>query len=127
MFYAAPTCITDWMGDGKCNQDNNNFNCSYDDGDCCAHSCKFNCEEIDEEGNDITNVTFYIMVEEESAETGEITITYKEKRRSLRPCKFVCGSFDYNCTQTIGRCLDCNADHATCRPQDECFEKLAGG
>eukprot|EP01083_Nonionella_stella_P141867 437895_1 len=36
----APTqCYDEWMGDARCNKENNNAECNYDDGDCCSESC----------------------------------------------------------------------------------------
>eukprot|EP01083_Nonionella_stella_P276495 939500_1 len=37
---AAPTqCYDEYMGDARCNEENNNAECNYDDGDCCSESC----------------------------------------------------------------------------------------
>eukprot|EP01084_Bolivina_argentea_P072658 131924_1 len=36
----TPTpCYDEWMGDMRCNEENNNAECNYDDGDCCWNSC----------------------------------------------------------------------------------------
>ena len=33
-----PSCITSYIGDGYCDDDNNNEACQYDGGDCCDNS-----------------------------------------------------------------------------------------
>ena len=41
-------CITDWIGDGWCDAENNNEACGWDDGDCCASTCidsDYGCSE----------------------------------------------------------------------------------
>jgi hypothetical protein len=72
-------CIDAWAGDGKCNIDNNKPECKFDRGDCCANSCKVNCQEVDKEGNDLRHITW------------NITLT------PTRPCSFDCGVLGYDC------------------------------
>ena len=55
-------CIMAWSRDGKCNVENNKPECLYDRGDCCMNSCKKNCQEIDEDGNDIRNITYNVTL-----------------------------------------------------------------
>ncbi|CAN0112687.1 unnamed protein product, partial [Hapterophycus canaliculatus] len=33
------TCIEDWLGDGICDDSQNNAGCRYDGGDCCECTC----------------------------------------------------------------------------------------
>jgi hypothetical protein len=38
-------CLDLNKGDGNCDEQNNNINCNWDGGDCCAVTCIKNCEE----------------------------------------------------------------------------------
>ena len=101
-------CIFAWQGDGKCNTDNNKEDCAFDNGDCCANSCKKNCREIDEFGVDISNATFAI------------------KRKEDRPCPFKCGVLAYNCLAEDQGCYGCNETNAICKSQPDCFADDGG-
>ena len=37
-------CLNNILGDGRCDEQNNNDACNYDGGDCCAADCIKNCE-----------------------------------------------------------------------------------
>ena len=44
----ANGCLSEWIGDGWCDDLNNNDACGWDDGDCCASTCiddPYNCTE----------------------------------------------------------------------------------
>lgn len=36
-------CLQNLLGDGNCDEQNNNDSCNFDDGDCCAASCEKSC------------------------------------------------------------------------------------
>lgn len=97
-------CLLAWLGDGKCNKDNNVKECNYDNGDCCQHTCKLHCKEINAKGEDITAITFAI------------------KRKEDRKCPFECGVLRYDCEEEGSRCVNCNKTNANCLPQPLCFE-----
>jgi hypothetical protein len=88
-------CITAWIGDGKCNVDNNKEVCRYDRGDCCAKTCMRECLEILEDGS-------------KNFETFNIT------RKIDRPCPFECGVLNYDCIEPHAGCYTCNLNNAIC-------------
>ena len=92
-------CIPAWLGDGKCNLDNNKPDCKFDQGDCCGYTCKLRCQEMDLKGNDITNKTFAVL------------------RRQDRPCPFECGVLDYYCLEVNLGCYRCNSSNSLCLSQ----------
>ena len=54
------TGVDDWIGDGYCDDDNNNMDCSYDGGDCCGCNANMQycdvcgCLDPNESGGDTT-------------------------------------------------------------------------
>ena len=55
---AYPDCLgnVSWIGDGWCDASNNNPDCDFDGGDCCADSCDgsddlYSCDECDTDGD----------------------------------------------------------------------------
>ena len=54
--YPECTGNVSWIGDGWCDASNNNADCGYDGGDCCAGSCDgsedlYGCDECDADGD----------------------------------------------------------------------------
>ena len=39
------SCLITSLGDGKCDDQNNNANCNWDLGDCCSSTCNKNCKK----------------------------------------------------------------------------------
>jgi len=57
---AYPDCLgnVSWIGDGWCDASNNNPDCDFDGGDCCADSCDgsddlYSCDECDTDGDGV--------------------------------------------------------------------------
>jgi hypothetical protein len=40
----ASRCIESWLGNMRCDAQNNQAKCGYDKGDCCLKSCLKNCQ-----------------------------------------------------------------------------------
>jgi len=56
--YPECTGTVSWIGDGWCDSSNNNADCGYDGGDCCAGSCDgsddlYSCDECDADGDGV--------------------------------------------------------------------------
>eukprot|EP00347_Sterkiella_histriomuscorum_P007352 403349276 len=50
------SCIEAWIGNGKCDKQNNQEKCRWDGGDCCLNTCQANCDKAYVENN--TNCTY---------------------------------------------------------------------
>ena len=46
-----------WVGNGKCDSQNNRPECQYDGGDCCLKTCVDNCDAKRKNGT-VDNCTF---------------------------------------------------------------------
>ncbi|CDW86507.1 keratin-associated protein 10- [Stylonychia lemnae] len=46
------SCIQAWIGNGKCDKQNNQLKCKWDGGDCCLSTCQPNCDKLFIETNE---------------------------------------------------------------------------